>query len=129
MEFIKLVLDLANQKCISKYSTSLFHLCGMEGSNEEVVKELMANETLGPLLNKGVLSFLRSMPSLGWTISTAMLGSANSLQTEKLIKKVYENPLLYNACSTIKEKYINNDSNVNAAADELLRIIDLERRI
>lgn len=127
MEFIKLVLDLANQKCISKHSTSLFHLCGMDDSNEEIVKELMTNEELGPLLNKGVLSFLRSMPSLGWTISATMLGSVNSLQTEKLIKKVYENPLLYKACSTIREKYNNNDSNVCAAADELLQIIELER--
>lgn len=125
MEFIKQVLDLANQKCISRHSSSLFHLCGMDDSNEEVVKELMNKEELGPLLNRGAISFLRSMPALGWAISATMSGTANSLQTEKLIKKVYENPLLYKACSIIKEKYKDNN-NADAASDELLRIIELE---
>ena len=126
MEFIKQVLLLANKQCKERYSSSIYRLCGMDENNENILIELMAMDKLGPLLEQGSLAFLRIIPSLGWTISAAMLGSANSIQTEKLIKKVYENPLLYKACSTIKEKYRNNDNNVNAAADELLRIIELE---
>ena len=126
MEFIIQVLDLANKKCNERYSSSLYRLCGMDEKNEIVFKELISRDEFAPLLSRGSLAFLRLIPSLGWTISASLMGATNSLQAEKVMKEIYENPSLYKACCIIKEEF-KDHPDAELAAEALLQILGVEK--
>lgn len=128
MEFIERVLVSADRKCRERYHASLYSLCGLDEGKVGIINELMANGELQGVLATGTLSFLRLLPSFGWKIASSISVHAGSMQLERLLKEIRQNPVLYNACRVIDEKY-RELCDDDAASEDLIRMLGIDAEV